>query len=161
MYLQMLCFIGMFYPLHSLNLNMLKVQGHSDIFLRLEIIKKSLTVPVILIGINYGIKHMIAAMMVNTVIAYYLNSYYSGKMIGYSVKDQIIDVFPSFLVALFVSISVFIFGFVLPFGHLLKLGFQVSFGAILTLIVCETIKFKDYVYIKGLFFDKFSVLRSS
>ncbi len=50
-YLQMLCFVGIMYPLHALNLNMLKVQGRSDLFLRLEIIKKSLAIPVILIGI--------------------------------------------------------------------------------------------------------------
>ena len=40
-YLQMLCFVGMMYPLHVLNLNMLNVQGRSDLFLRLEIIKKN------------------------------------------------------------------------------------------------------------------------
>jgi len=67
-YLQMLCFVGMFYPLHALNLNMLKVQGRSDLFLRLEIIKKVLAIPTIIIGIIWGIKVMIAGIMFTTFI---------------------------------------------------------------------------------------------
>ncbi|WP_199898572.1 lipopolysaccharide biosynthesis protein [Prolixibacter bellariivorans] len=55
-YLQMLCFVGMFYPLHALNLNMLQVQGRSDLFLKLEIIKKILAIPTIIIGVYWGLK---------------------------------------------------------------------------------------------------------
>ena len=71
----MLCFVGMMYPLHALNLNMLQVQGRSDLFLKLEIIKKIIAIPTIIIGIYWGIKIMIIGMMVNTLVAYYLNSY--------------------------------------------------------------------------------------
>ena len=55
-YLQLLCFVGLFFPLHALNLNVLNVKGRSDLFLKLEVIKKILAVPVILIGIFLGIK---------------------------------------------------------------------------------------------------------
>jgi len=85
-YLQMLCFVGMLYPLQALNLNMLQVSGRSDLFLKLEIIKKILAVPSIVIGVIWGIKVMIVGMMVNTLIAYYFNSYWSGHFIGYSFK---------------------------------------------------------------------------
>ena len=98
-YLQMLCFVGMFYPLHALNLNMLQVEGRSDLFLRLEIIKKALAIPIIVIGVIWGIKIMILGMIVNTLIAYYLNSYWSGRFIGYSFLEQIKDILPSFLLA--------------------------------------------------------------
>ena len=54
-YLQILCFAGMLYPLHAINLNILQVKGRSDLFLRLEIIKKVIgTLPIVL-GIFYGI----------------------------------------------------------------------------------------------------------
>ncbi len=98
-YLQMLCFAGMLYPLHALNLNMLKVQGRSDLFLRLEIIKKALAIPVIIIGILFGIRIMIIGMIFNSFVAYYLNSYWSGKFIDYSMKQQVKDIMPSFLLA--------------------------------------------------------------
>lgn len=57
-YLQMLCFVGMMYPLHALNLNMLQVSGRSDLFLKLEVIKKILAIPTIVIGVIWGIKIM-------------------------------------------------------------------------------------------------------
>ena len=109
-YLQMLCFVGMFYPLHALNLNMLQVQGRSDLFLKLDIIKKILAIPVIIIGVIYGIKIMIAGMMVNTLIAYYLNSYWSGKFIGYSFLEQVKDILPSLLLAAGIGAVVFVTG---------------------------------------------------
>jgi teichuronic acid exporter len=64
----------MMYPLHALNLSILKVLGRSDLFLKLEIIKQVLAVPVIVIGVLFGIKAMIIGMIVNSLIAYYMNT---------------------------------------------------------------------------------------
>jgi len=153
-YLQMLCFVGMFYPLHALNLNMLQVQGRSDLFLRLEIIKKLLAVPIILIGIIWGIKAMIFAMIVNTVISYYLNSYWSGKLIGYSFTQQIKDIFPSFFLALVVNALIFSLSFLEIKSLLIVLIIQISGGLLLTISICELLKFKDYIYIKNIAFEK-------
>ena len=88
-YLQLLCFDGMMYPLHALNLNMLQVQGRSDLFLKLEIIKKIIAIPTIIIGVFWGIKIMILGLILNSFIAYYINSYWSGKHIDYSVSQQV------------------------------------------------------------------------
>ena len=153
-YLQMLCFVGMFYPLHALNLNMLNVQGRSDLFLKLEIIKKILAVPTIIIGIIWGIKILIAGMMVNTLIAYYLNSYWSGRMLDYSFRNQVKDILPSFVLAAAVSGFVFCLGFVLPFDSFMVLSMQVLVGALLIIGVSEAIKFRDYLYIKLLIIEK-------
>jgi len=153
-YLQMLCFVGMFYPLHALNLNMLNVQGRSDLFLKLEIIKKSLAIPTIIVGVIWGIKIMIAGMMVNTIIAYYLNSYWSGRKIGYSFKQQVKDILPSFILAASVSALVFGLGIVLPFNPLIKLSIQVLAGALLIITISEMIRFRDYLFLKELFLKK-------
>jgi len=154
-YLQMLCFVGMFYPLHALNLNMLQVQGRSDLFLRLEIYKKLLAIPVIIIGVIWGIKAMIVGLMVNTLIAYYLNSYWSGRFIGYSFLSQIKDILPSFLLAAVVSAIVFTEGLVIQLPPLPLLVIQLVTGVILTFGICEAIQFKDYIYIKSIVADKF------
>ncbi|HAF30208.1 MAG TPA: flippase [Bacteroidales bacterium] len=160
-YLQMLCFVGMFYPLHALNLNMLQVQGRSDLFLKLEIIKKILAVPIIIIGIIWGIKIMIAGMMLNTIIAYYLNSYWSGKMIGYSFKQQVKDILPAFGIAILMAIIVFFLGLILPFSPLWTLLIQVSTGAIFIIILSEILKFKDYIFIKNLALEKIESIRTN
>ena len=159
-YLQMLCFVGMTYPLHALNLNMLQVQGRSDLFLKLEIIKKLLAIPTIVIGVLFGIKIMIAGMMVNSILAYYLNSYWSGKFINYPMREQIADIMPAFLLSLTIGILVFVAGYLLPFGYPLKLIIQTTIGGVLFFTLCESLKIDSYIYIKKLLIVKFTAFRN-
>lgn len=158
-YLQMLSFVGMMYPLHALNLNMLQVCGRSDLFLKLEIIKKILAVPIIVIGIFFGIKMMIVGMMVNTLIAYYLNSYWSGRFIGYSFKEQVGDILPSFGLALLMAAGVFVLGLILPFNYLWLLIVQILAGATFILVFCELTRFTDYLFVKELVLEKITSIR--
>jgi len=158
-YLQMLCFVGMMYPLHALNLNMLQVSGRSDLFLKLEVIKKILAIPTIVIGVLWGIKIMILGMMVNTLIAYYLNSYWSGRFIGYSFKQQVVDILPSFGLALMMALFVYIPGLFLPFTYLWVLIIQIIAGALFILLFCEITRFKDYLFVKAIVFEKLNDIR--
>lgn len=159
-YLQLLCFVGMMYPLHALNLNMLQVQGRSDLFLRLEIIKKLLAVPVIMVGILWGIKAMIYGMIINTMIAYYLNSYWSGKMIGYSFINQIQDIMPSFSLAVCMAFCVLLSGNFFEFNLIITLVFQIIFGAVFVITISEIFCFKDYLFVKTIMREKMLNQRS-
>ncbi len=156
-YLQMLCFVGMFYPLHALNLNMLQIQGRSDLFLRLEIIKKVLSIPMIIIGILYGIKIMILGMMLHTIIAYFINSFWSGKFIGYSSFDQIKDIFPSFLLAFTMAAIVYTIGNVIDLSDFWILVTQIITGAVLTIALAEIFKLNSYLNLKEIFFNKLGI----
>ncbi len=157
-YLQMLCFVGMMYPLHALNLNILKVQGRSDLFLRLEIIKKTLAISVILIGIFFGIKAMIAGMIVNTQLTYYLNSYWSGKFIGYPMKEQIQDILPSFFLAVAMGVFVISAGHFLTFGYLINLIILVAGGFAFAVVISEIMKIDAYLQIKEILYN--NILKS-
>jgi O-antigen/teichoic acid export membrane protein len=159
-YLQMLCFVGMFYPLHALNLNMLEVEGRGDLFLRLEIIKKALAVPTIVIGVLFGVKIMIAGMFLNSLIAYYLNSYWSGSFIGYSFLEQIRDILPSFFLAVCMSAVVFVEGLLIPLPSLALLIIQLITGALFTIGICEAFHFRDYLYIKEIVIGNLSKLKT-
>lgn len=147
-YLQLLCFAGVLFPLHALNLNILNVKGRSDLYLRLEIIKKILVVPVIIAGIAIGIKAMIIGMIFNSIVAYYINAYYSGKLIGYPIQEQFKDIFPSFALALTVGILVFFIGNIIPFSSILKLIIQILLGIGLTVLFSEIVKLKEFIEIK-------------
>lgn len=147
-YLQMLCFVGMFYPLHALNLNMLQVQGRSDLFLRLEIIKKILAIPVIVIGVFLGIKAMILGMLALNMVAYYLNSYWSGSFIGYPIIAQIKDILPSFLLAAIMSSIVFSESLLISLSPFPLFIIQMITGALITFSLGEVFHFKDYRHIK-------------
>lgn len=102
-YLQIICFAGMLYPLHAINLNMLQVKGRSDLYLKLEIIKKIIAVIPILLGVFYGIECMLWGSVGSSVIAYVLNSHYSAQLIDYPTYEQLGDIYPTFLVSIFVA----------------------------------------------------------
>lgn len=155
-YLQLLAFPAVMYPLHALNLNMLQVQGRSDLFLRLEIIKKIIAIPVIIVGIFYGIKIMILGSWITTLIAYYLNSYWSGRFINYSMWEQIKDILPGLGIALIMGVVVVLIGWLLPASYLVKLIVQIIAGALIVFLICEFFKPEAYLELKDIAINLFS-----
>ena len=149
-YLQLLCFAGMLYPLHALNLNMLSVKGRSDLFLKLEIIKKLLAVPIITIGIFWGIKEMIVGLIINSFIEYFLDSYWSGKLVNYPVKEQVKDILPSFLLALFMGIIMALPAYLLSFYHDFILLIQITIGGFIIITFSKLFKIEAYMEIRGI-----------
>lgn len=105
---QWLCVAGLLYPLHSYNLNILNVKGRSDLFLRLEIIKKLIIVVGVFLVIPHGIYGLIYFQIFSSVTAYFINSYYSGKLIGYSSMAQLIDLLPTLLLCSFIGALIWI-----------------------------------------------------
>lgn len=157
-YLQLLCFAGMLYPLHALNLNMLNVLGRSDLFLRLEIIKKVITIPFLIIGIFFGIKILIMELIVLSIIIYFLNSYWSGVLIGYNSWHQIQDIAPSFFLAASVGLLVYLIGNLIDVSNPLKLVIQVVLGAVLTVGIAELFHLDNYLYMKSVLLEKIGSL---
>jgi len=146
-YLQLGCFSSMLYPLHAMNLNIITVKGRSDLFLKLEIIKKALFVPIIFIGIYLGIYALLIGNIILGIIAYFLNSYYSADLIRYPTKEQIMDILPLFLVSLCVSALVWCITF-LECNHWLTVMLQVGIGALLTIGIYELMNQPDYKELK-------------
>lgn len=152
-YLQLLCLVSMMYPLHSLNLNILKVKGRSDLFLRLEIIKKTLAIPVILIGIFIGIKAMIVGMIFISLFAYFINSYYSSKLINYSINEQIKDILPDFVISLCMAIIVFFTQMIIPFSPLLKLIISILIGFGIVISFSKIFNIDGYTELKNIIME--------
>ena len=99
-YLQIICMGAMLYPLHSINLNILQIFGRSDLFLKLELYKKGIAVIPIILGITIGIYWMLVGSVIVSFISYIINAYYSGPLLDYSIKSQITDIMPCFLISL-------------------------------------------------------------
>ena len=147
--LQIICLYSMFYPLHALNLNMLEVQGRGDLFLKLEIIKKIIAIIPLLLGIFVDIYLMLIGSLVISLISYYLNAYYSGPFLNYSIKEQIKDILPSFGVAILMAIPVYGMGFI-PLNPFILFPLQILIGAIITVTICEKMKLQEYFEIKNI-----------
>lgn len=154
-YLQLLCFVGIFYPLSALNLNILYVKGRSDLALHIEIVKKVLWIPVFVLAVLCGIKVMILSMIILSLVGTFINSYWSGRLIGYSFFEQVKDISPSFLIALTMSLVVLVEGFIVPLPAFPLFLIQLVSGALLTLGLCEALRYRDYIYIKNIINDNF------
>lgn len=98
-YFQILCLAGILYPVNSYNLNVLKVKGRSDLFLRLEVIKKILIVVIISFTIQFGIEGLIWGQLFTSIIVLFINTYYTGKFIQYNIVQQAKDILPIILLA--------------------------------------------------------------
>src|SRR5690606_36363464 len=107
-YFQVLCLAGILHPVHSYNLNVLKVKGRSDLFLRLEVIKKVNQMVIISISIQYGIMGLIWGQLVGTIVSFFINTYYTGKFIRYTSLQQAGDLLPILLLAFFSGTGVWL-----------------------------------------------------
>ena len=157
--LPIVCFIMMLYPLHSLNLNMLQVQGRSDLFLKLEIIKKVFAVGPILLGIFIDIYYMLWGSVVTGLISYYLNSYYSGKYLKYDFWSQVKDIAPSFLLASVTALIVYAVSW-LPLSIYIIFPLQLVVGLIVLLAISEIFKCEEYVELKRILFSAINKLKN-
>ncbi|MFE4706049.1 lipopolysaccharide biosynthesis protein [Peribacillus simplex] len=145
-YFQLLCLAGMLYPLHSINLNILLVKGRSDLFLLLEIIKKVILTILIVLSLWFkvGIMGLIIVAVLHSYLALFVNTYFSSKEISYSMREQIKDILPIFLIALFMGIVVFYIGAILPSSNIIKIVIQISSGCIVYVSISILAKINEF-----------------
>lgn len=135
-FLQIYCFTFSFYPVHTSNLQAINAVGRSDIFLKLEIIKKILGVSVLVIAVVYFETPMAIAMTgaLTTLISSFINAYPNKELIGYSYFEQMKDIAPSFLMSLVMCAVVFGVGTV-ELSMLLTLLLQIVTGVLVYLLL--------------------------
>ena len=154
-YLPLICLSMVLYPLHSINLNMLQIQGRSDIFLYLEIVKKIISIIPLLLGVFVGIYYMLCGVVITGIIAFFLNSYYTGKELKYTSWMQLKDISGSFGLSFFIAIFVYFFKY-LPISYWIILPMQLSVGGILIVLICEKSKMEEYLELKSIFNEYFN-----
>lgn len=153
-YLQLLCFATMWAPIHTLNLNLLKVKGRSDLFLRLEIIKKILGLIIIAVTIPFGLIAMCIGRVAAGPIYLLINTYYTGKFINVSFLKQMKDIFPTLLYTLSMGVIVYI---TISFidNSLLKIIIGIIVGFVYYLSVSILTKSSDLTYLRLLLKQNF------
>jgi O-antigen/teichoic acid export membrane protein len=109
-YLRLLAFVGLLYPIHALNLNLLKVLGRTDLFLKLEIYKKIAIVITLIITYRFGMIALVAGQVLLSFLFLYVNTFYTGKLIGYGIMQQLRDITPYLLIAALMGVIVMGFG---------------------------------------------------
>lgn len=158
-FLPLICISGSLYPLHAINLNMLQVQGRSDLFLGLEIVKKIIGIVPLAVCIFYGVMPMLYVNLVAGLICYFLNSYFPGKLLGYTSWMQLKDIAPSYGLATLIAISVYFLKY-LPITNWVILPLQLALGVALFFVLCNKTGMKDYKEVKSIIAPYFKRWRS-
>lgn len=142
-------FAMMWYPIHAINLNLLKVKGRSDLFLRLEIIKKILGVSMLAATFSFGLIVMCCGIVVNSFIALFINTYYTGKLINVGFVKQMKDLSGVLLLSLSMAAIVYtITCFITNIYAQLVIGIIV--GATYFTTMCFVLKLKEVEFLESL-----------
>ena len=141
-YLQIICFASMWYPVHAINLNLLQVKGRSDLFLRLEIIKKIIATIAIICSVPFGIIGICVGSVCTSIICLVINTYYTGKLINVGFFRQMKDLSPTLLLSLVMGGLVFIA--VIPFeSDLMKLLIGIPVGMAFYLMTAKLLRMPE------------------
>lgn len=150
--MQILAINGLMIPLHKVNLNILTVIGRTDLYLRLEILKKIVAFITISIALWYGVTiiELLWVLFFNAQIGYLINVHYSKEFVGYGYIDQIKDISPITLVSLLMGAGVIAVS-LLNLSSVLLLGAQVLTGFVLYVLL-------SYLFVKKEFNDVWNIL---
>ncbi len=146
--LQIIVFAGMWYPIHAINLNLLQVKGRSDLFFRLEVIKKVLGVAMLCITVPLGLEAMCYGNIVNSIIALVINTHYTGKLLDLGFFTQMKDILPSLLLSLVMFVACKILSTAMGNGFL-SLVASIAAGAVIYLGGAMLFRFTEFQELKN------------
>lgn len=147
-YLVIFCITFMFYPIHTANLNAIKALGRSDLFLKLEIMKKVVGMIALLSTMWFGVMAMAYSLLVTSLLSQIINSWPNRKLLNYSYIDQLKDIFPSILLAVFMGVCVNLVSW-LALPDLLTIIIQVVLGAVIYILGSIIFKIDSFQYLWG------------
>ena len=150
-YMQIYCFTLAFYPVHSCNLQAINAMGRSDIYLKLEIIKKGIGIIALIIAVFCFDSPIAIAMtgVFTTVTSCFINAYPNRKLINYSYLEQLKDLTPSFMSSVIMCLVVLMIG-KLKLSIALLLLVQILGGVVVYLLISAILRLKPFVQLKSL-----------
>lgn len=156
-FIQIYCLTYALWPIHTANLQAINALGRSDIFLKLEIIKKIIGLAILFISINYGVYAIAIGGVISGLFSTIINSYPNLKLLNYSFKEQFKDILPSFLLSLTMGLLVYSIQWI-GFNIWLTLIIQVLVGVIAYFAISKILKIECLHYliktIKEIFINK-------
>jgi O-antigen/teichoic acid export membrane protein len=145
-YLQIYCISYCFEPIQTANLQAIKAVGRSDIFLKLEIIKKTLGITVLFITIPMGLRAMMIGSCIVCYIGMILNASPNIKLLNYSLVELARDLMPSALLSAFMSAVILCAGSFIG-NDLIKLLVQTLLGVCVYAGTAALIRAESFIYI--------------
>ena len=148
-YLRIFCFTYMFWPIHTANLNAIKAMGRSDLFLKLEIVKKIMGLMLLLLTMRISVMAMAYSLIVSGICSQVINSWPNWKLLDYSYFEQLRDILPSIIIALLMGIIVYFVG-LLRLPTIIILFVQIIAGAAIYIGASALLKLEEFEYLLGM-----------
>lgn len=145
-FIQFCCFTYAFWPISTANLQAINALGRSDIFLKLEIIKKIIGIVVLCLTLPHGLMVMMTARCFNTVLSSFINAYPNKKLLGYTYWEQVKDMLPSILLSVVMLVVIFPIT-ILPISSVLQMVIQIIVGVAVYFGLAKLFKFECLKYI--------------
>ena len=154
-YFKVLCLAYVLFPLHALNINVLSLYGRSDLFLKLEFIKKGIMFAYLFIGFQFGVQGLLWSTVASSVTSLFINTYYSGKFLSYPTRSQLIDVLRALLFILVSIAGSFILVNFGPFeNHYIRIVLSSVVFVVGVALTGEISKYSVYQQLKGIILQK-------
>ncbi len=159
-YIQICAFTYMLMPIHTANLQAIKAMGHSDIILKLEIIRKILELSILVFSLKYGIFAIAIGEVITTVISLGINLYPNKRFINYGVLEQLKDIFPSFISSLIMAAIVLSINFI-RMNLLIGFLIQIIVGVVIYVLLAYLFNRVTVNYLKDLMLGYLKSYRSN
>lgn len=148
-FLRIFCITYMFWPVHTANLNAIKAMGHSDWFLKLEIIKAVFCLAALLATVNFGVTAIAYSALFTSAASQIINAWPNKKLLGYGYLEQVRDFAPGILLAVAMGVCVYFIGCI-PLPTAVTLVIQVVSGAVIYFGASYVLKLEEFKYLLGI-----------
>jgi O-antigen/teichoic acid export membrane protein len=146
-FLQVFCINYAFWPIHTANLNAIKAVGRSDLFLKIEIVKKMVGLIALFVSIKMGAFAIAVAFTLTAPISALINANPNKELFGYSIKEQIFDILPALLISVAMGLIIYPIQFI-PIANALILIIQVFLGMAVYIGISYMLHLEAFEYIK-------------
>lgn len=156
-FLRIFCLSFALWPIHTSNLQAINAMGRSDIFLKLEIIKKVLGILIICFTVRYSPLIMALGILISGILSSFINAAPNKKLLNYSYLEQIKDILPSFLLSIVMGIFIYPIIF-LRFSDIITIFLQVILGAVVYIVLSYLLKLECFMYLLNIILRKKSII---
>lgn len=160
-YLRIMCVAYCFWPIHITNLQAINAAGRSDMFLKLEIIKKAMGLLGLLAGIRFGPLVLMTIKAGLDFLSTFVNAWPNKKLLGYGIFSQWADILPSAVISLVMCLSVYGVQWILPGGAWARLFLQVVFGAGIYVVLAKVFRLESFEYLLQLIKSRREVMHEN
>ena len=148
-FLRVFCITYMFWPIHTANLNAINAVARSDLFLKLEVIKKVVGMILLFSTMWLSVKAMAYSLLISSVCSQIINSWPNRKLLHYGYLEQLKDILPGILLAIGMGVCVYFIG-ELPVPYEILLVIQIFAGGMIYIAGSIIFKLDSFEYIWGI-----------